>query len=165
MPVDPKQSEKPGRSRGALDAMKKAAVVAVVSVGCTQRVAARYVGCAPSTIRNEARRDAEFAARLRRAREDAEIYYLKQIRSAAGKAQYWRAAAWALERTLPERYARRDPDALTAEQVAALLASFAEIVVADIDNEELRKRIVKRLGALAAGLGRPVRRKDPGDES
>ena len=153
------------QGNGILDEAKKAAIVAVVSVGCTQRVAARYVGCHPSTIRATSRRDPGFAARLRRARQDSEIYYLKQIRSAAGKAQYWRAAAWALERTLPDRYARRGPDVITVDQVARMLAEFAELIVAEIPDERVRKRIVKRLDALARSFGRPYGEKGPSHES
>lgn len=139
-----------------LDEAKRSAILAVLSVGCTQRVAARYVGCHPATIRRAARRDPAFARRLRRARQTAEVYYLDRIRRAASKEQYWRAAAWALERTLPERYARRGPDVITADEVARMLAAFAEVIVADIDNQRLRKRIVRRLGALAASLGCPA---------
>ena len=38
-----------------------------LSVGCSRADAARYVGCAVSTILNTARRQAEFAERLRHA--------------------------------------------------------------------------------------------------
>ena len=51
---------------------------------------------------------------------------VKNIRNAAKKEQYWRAAAWALERCFPEKYARRGPDVITAEQIGLLLTKFAE---------------------------------------
>ena len=46
----------------------------------------------------------------------------ENIRDAAKKEQYWRAAAWMLERGYPQRYARRGPDVITVEQIAYLLA-------------------------------------------
>ncbi len=107
--------------RPVLDAAKKREILAIVAVGCSRTVAAAYVGCAISTIQNTADRDPTFAEKLRQAACATELGLLKNIRNAAAKEQYWRAAAWALERRFPERYARRGPDVITLEQVAALL--------------------------------------------
>ena len=72
-------------------------------------MAASYVDCAVSTIQNTADRDATFAEKLRQATYNTEVGLLKNIRNAAKKEQYWRAAAWALERRFPERYAAAVP--------------------------------------------------------
>ena len=85
-----------------LDHVKKGQILAILSVGCNRRIAARYVGCSPKTIQNTADREPEFAKQLHHADHGAEIEYLKRIRTAAQKEQYWRAAAWALERLNPE---------------------------------------------------------------
>jgi hypothetical protein len=135
-----------------LDAGKKEQVIALVAVGCGRRIAARYVGCSTRTIRRAALRDAAFAARLRQAQHHAEVHYLQQIRKAAQKEQYWRAAAWVLEHTIPERYARRNPAVITVDQIAALLAHFARIVVEEIPVPQFRQRALKRLTRLAEHL-------------
>jgi hypothetical protein len=149
-----------------LDNTKQSEIVAILSVGCSQRIAARYVGCAPATIRRTAARDATFAGRLRKAACNAEVGLLQQIRNAAKKEQYWRAAAWALERVYPQRYARRGPDVITVEQIAAVLAEFAKILSEEVPVDRYRKRLLKRLSDLSRSLtGKaPAWAKEPGEE-
>ena len=140
-----------------LDKDKRARIAAVISVGCSQGVAAQYVGCSPSTIRRTAERDPTFAEELRQAKCNAELSLIKNIRNAAQKEQYWRAAAWALERGFPEKYARRGPDVITVEQIGPLLAKFADIFVQDVP-ERYRKQIAKKADALARELGIELKR-------
>ena len=121
-------------------------------MGCSRRTAARYVGCAPSTIANAAQRDELFAKELRAAGQAAEINYLRNIQNAAKKEQYWRAAAWALERCHPERYAARSADAITLDQVRQLLAELAQIICEELENPKHRQAILRRLGTLMKGF-------------
>ena len=81
-----------------LDEIKQREILAILSVGCSRRTAAKYVGCAPSTIQNTAERDEKFAEKLDRGENQAVVTHMTNINKAAKKAQYWRAAAWALER-------------------------------------------------------------------
>lgn len=135
-----------------LDGYKRREILAILAVGCTRSTAAKYVGCAVSTIQNTADRDPEFAVRLRKSEHSSEIGYLENIRSAARNERYWRAAAWALERLDPEQYGRRSPEVITIDQIRRLLAQFAEIVVEEVPVPEYRKNILKRLDALTGGL-------------
>jgi hypothetical protein len=132
----------------ALTDEKKSNVVALVTVGASRRVAARYVGCSPSTIARTAARDAAFAAQLAKAACDAELGLLQMIRKAAKKDQYWRAAAWILERVHPDRYARRGPDVITVPQITQIISQFSRIVVEEMPAARYRKRIIARLGEL-----------------
>ena len=59
--------------RSVLDEFKKREILAIVFVGCSRRTAARYVGCAVSTIANTAGRDPDFDEQLRKAEQQAEI--------------------------------------------------------------------------------------------
>jgi len=147
---------KPGRP-AALDNGKRREIVAILSVGCSQAMAAQYVGCSPSTIQRTAERDPKFAEELGRAKSNAELGLVKNIRNAAKKEQYWRAAAWALERGFPEKYARRGPDVITLEQIGVLLAKFSEIVVQEVP-ERYRRGIFKRMCAAARALGVELKR-------
>ncbi len=135
-----------------LDAAKKREILAIIAVGCSRTVAAAYVGCAISTIQNTADRDPTFAEKLRQAACATELGLLKSIRNAAAKEQYWRAAAWTLERRFPDRYGRRGPDVITLEQVTALLGQFSDIVAEEVPGR-FRKRVLKRLEKLARSLG------------
>lgn len=142
------------KPRTALDAVKKREILAIVSVGCSRRTAARYVGCSHTTIGNTARRDGEFGRQLRRAERQAEIAFMKSIGQAALKPQYWRAAAWALERLNPHDFARRNPQVVTLDQVARLLAQFAELVVAEVPSAS-RQRVLARLRRFIRNLRTP----------
>ncbi len=153
------------RGRRILDDMKQREVLAILSVGCSQSMAAKYVGCSPATIRCEAARDPKFAKRLREAKGNAELGLVKNIRKAANKEQYWRAAAWALERMFPERYARRGPDVITAEQLAQVLAQLAERVIEQVPADRYRKKIVKAVESLARSFGQTIREEESADDS
>ena len=148
-----------------LDDVKRAEILAILAVGGSRGTAARYVGCAVSTIQKTACRDAEFKRAIRHAEHQSELAYLKNIQTAAKKEQHWRAAAWALERKRPDEYGRRKPEVLTPEQVKSLLAQLAEIVLTEVPIATFRKRILKRLDALSAGLRRSVNKEtaDDGD--
>jgi ribosomal protein L18E len=146
-----------------LDDKKRAQIVAILAVGCSQSVAAQYVGCAVRTIQNTAERDPKFAEELGKARSNAELGLVKNIRNAAKKEQYWRAAAWALERGFPEKYARRGPDVITVEQIGLLLTKFSAIIVQDLP-EPGRKDILKKMEMVARSLGITLKWKDA-DES
>ena len=140
-----------------LDEGKQREIAAIISLGCSQVVAARYVGCAVSTIQRTAERDSVFAARLGRARSNAEVGLVQNIRNAANKTQYWRAAAWALERFFPDDYSPRHPGVVTAAQIAQLLTQFADILVQQVPVERYRKNVVKAVAALVRSLGGDVR--------
>jgi hypothetical protein len=149
-----------------LDDGKRREIRAILSLGASQTTAARYVGCAVSTIRRTANRDPEFALQLRRAVSDNELGLLRHIHNAAKKEQYWRAAAWALERGFPDKYARRGADVITVDQIGTLLAQIADIVAQEVP-ERYRKPIIKRLSRLAQDLGFPPKREpdnDPEDD-
>ena len=140
--------------RPVLDEIKQREILAILTVGCSRRAAARYVGCAVSTIQNTAERDQRFAEKLRRAENQHELTYLRNIQQAAKKPQYWRAAAWVLERVFPEKYARRGPDVITVDQIRQVLAQFAEIIVGEVPVAKYRQKILSRLEALTRSLYR-----------
>lgn len=134
--------------RTSLDDMKKREIAAILTVGCSLTCAAKYVGCASSTIRRAAQRDKEFAAALAKAEQQAEIGFMKNIQKAAKKEQYWRAAAWALERRHPERYGARGPDVLTLQEVRQLLARLAQHITEELPDETTRQNVLNRFAAM-----------------
>lgn len=140
---------------GGLDEYRRREVLAIVSVGCSRRTAARYLGCSPSTIRREAQRDRAFGDELSKAESKAQILFMQNILAAARKEQYWRAAAWALERLNPEEFAPRSPDAITIDQVRRLLSEFAQIIVDEVPVARYRKRILRRLARVTSRMEKP----------
>ncbi len=85
--------------RCVLTEVKRSEICAILAVGCSRTAAARYVGCHPDTIRNTAKRDAEFAAALQQAETRHEIQHLAHINAAAKEGRYWRRRRVALEHT------------------------------------------------------------------
>ena len=142
--------------RPVLDQYKKREILAIISVGCSRRSAARYVGCSPKTISNTAERNAAFARSLRQAEQKSEIDNMKNIQDAAKKAQYWRAAAWILERRNPEDFAPKNPNALTIDDMRQLLAEFVQIIMEEVTVAKYRKRLLKRLDMLTARFRGPA---------
>lgn len=141
---------KTNESRLKLDAAKRREICAILSVGGTRAMAATYVGCATATIRATARRIPEFAEQLRKTELGPEITFLKAIQAAAGDVKQWRAAAWALERLFPERYAKRPPESITLEQLTELMKTLAEIIAGEVPVKRYRQRLLARLAELLA---------------
>lgn len=129
-------------------------IAAIVGTGCSLATAAKYAGCALPDIRRELKLDADFRSELTKAGEVAEIYFLRQIKKAAQKEQYWRAAAWALERKLPGRYAARNAGTLTTTEIREIFEKLAEIVLAEVPQKEDRKKIIARVEKLLADISR-----------
>lgn len=149
-----------GRKKRILqDGKKRNKITTVLAIGCSLQAAARMVGCSASTIRREARLDSSFAAKLDEAKGQAEVSYMQRIHKAAEKDQYWRAAAWVLERRHPEHYAARSPDMLTFAQLAELIGKIAEIIDTEIPDARYRQRVRKRLDELSLDTRRKTARK------
>ncbi|MGD9126619.1 MAG: hypothetical protein PVH19_04500 [Planctomycetia bacterium] len=131
-----------------LDKIQRQKVCAILALGCSRRVAARYVGCRFSLIRATMSRDESFRQEIERAEQISEIEYIQNIKEAAKKSQYWRAAAWALERCNPDDYAFHDPTTFTMDQIRQLLDQFIEIIVQEIPAATQRKRLLYGLKKL-----------------
>jgi hypothetical protein len=139
-----------------LDEIKRREVLAILAMGSSRQAAAKYVGCAACAIRDAAQSDPDFAEQLRHAEQQAELNYLSNIRDAAKKPQYWRAAAWVLERRKPGDFALRKAGVMTVEQARQVLERFAQIVVEEVPAARQRQRILARLDDLLKTL-RPDR--------
>jgi len=151
-----------------LDEKEKHEIIAIISVGCTRFTAARYVGCQLEDIRREIDQNEDFAQQVAQAEEAAEVYCLQQIRNAAKKEQYWRAAAWVLERRSPSRYASRGANTITVEQLTRLMTQLGEIVGGEINDVETRENIMNRLQHLTdalMGTGATTEPENPSEET
>ena len=133
----------PTPSRPVLDDKKKAKIIALLANGSSRRMAARYVGCAPSTITRTLARDPAFREQLAAAEQNADIDALRALRVAARKPRYWRAAAWLLERRHPDNFARRKPETYTPEEFLRCVALLMEILDKDLPEENYQRALKK----------------------
>jgi hypothetical protein len=140
-----------GGRRPVLDEGKRREILAILAVGCSRRTAAKYVGCAPTTIQATAERDPAFAEQIARADSRTEIGCLTNIQKAANKEQYWRAAAWVLERRNPDEFTVHDSESITLEQAEQLVLELARIV-ADTLPGRFRQEVLKRVAPFLQGL-------------
>jgi hypothetical protein len=130
--------------RRTFDEAQQRNLLALIAAGFTRKTAARSVGCSMKTIARTAARDAAFAERLRHASHHSELKFLDRIAHAAESDQHWRAAAWALERLFPDRYARRKPAEVTREHMESIITLLCD-AVADELPVEARRRVHRRL--------------------
>lgn len=127
----------------ALDQVKRREICALVAAGCSLEWAAHYVGCSSRTIRREALRNEDFDEELRRAELSAQLNPLKALQNASST--HWRAAAWLLERTCPERFAKPDPIRLDREEVNDIIAALFEEINQAIPDPHLCLQVYQRL--------------------
>jgi hypothetical protein len=125
---------------------KKLEICTLVHAGSTLAAAARYVGCSVLTIQREARRNPEFREKLRRKRMSAEMSPIQTLHLAASA--NWRAAAWLLERTQPQHYAKRTARSFSPAEMAELLDRVCHIIRQEIRDAKQRARIERRVLAL-----------------
>ncbi len=149
---------KAGRPR-LLDETKRREISALVSAGYGIAGAARYLGCSARTIRRESKRNEEFREQLQKAELAAELEPLRAIRSAAGK--NWRAAAWLLERSDPDKYARRSAKSYTEADMAYLAEQMALALAEEVKDPAAYARLLARLKAIDFSARREERAAKP----
>ena len=132
------------RKRKTLTPQEQSEILTLISAGYSRTTAAKYIHRAPTTLRNAMLENPEFAAQVAKAEEGTEVFYLSRIRTAAQMPQYWRAAAWILERRLPNRYGAQKPESLTVEQVQKFMATRIQIIADELPNDEQRPKVIKQ---------------------
>ena len=143
----------PSPKRNVLSESKRATILSLLANGSSRRIAARVVGCSPSTITRTAARDPDFAAKLALAEQNVEIQALRYLRNTAKKERYWRANTWLLERKNPDDFAPRRPATFTPENVARIFSELGELM-AGSDPEGNYTRAIEKLERLFGKLDR-----------
>jgi Helix-turn-helix domain len=142
-----------GRPR-SLDDDKRRDICTLIAAGCGIQDAARYVGCSVSTIRRELARNREFRKRLRTSELNAQLEPLRAMRKAVGT--HWRAAAWMLERTNPQRFARPNVKSYRADEVAVAISDLIDAATDQIQDPGVRLQVCCRLHIAACDTARAL---------
>ena len=155
-----------------LDESDLRTICTLVARGCTIKEAARCVGCALSDIRRERESNEWFRRKLARAKMKANLAPIRAMQRAMLKD--WRAAGWFLERTQPEKFARRNHRAFTQKQATALVKDITSIIGEEVASKYTFDRLSSRIEAAvryachahndmnrtAAELGKAMRHHD-----
>lgn len=136
------------------DQRREAALI--VAAGCDRVTAAKYVGCTETALDEAAAIDLAFGAALRRAEATCELSHMRAVQQAARDERHWRASVWWLERRLPERYAKRDADAVGRRELVRFVGAVAGAIAEAVRDEADRRRVLDRLGELAEGMTDPL---------
>jgi hypothetical protein len=136
-----------------LDDHKRAELCALIGAGIGLRNAARLVGCSRNTVRNEARRNRQFAHDLNRAKSQAQVHPLRTMQQAA--TTNWRAAAWWLERLAPESFAQPAAAVLGRREANKFVADLIEIIDRVVSHPLQREQLHELLSAaMPAAMSR-----------
>jgi hypothetical protein len=151
MPTQEVTYKKQNGSHGlTLDESQREVVIAIVSTGGALESAAKYVNSTVDVIRRTIEKYSDFRQRVRRAEATLEIANLRSIQTEAQ--EDFRAAAWLLERLVPERFDLKHPSRVTTAQVADLMAAISELIAEEVPAPEDRQRILARMQALTDEL-------------
>ena len=128
--------------------IKQREILALLSVGCSRRTAARYVNCTQKAIDELARTNPDFAEKLRRAEANLEIESIKNMFNAAKQEKNWRAAAWLLERKSPQEFLKKKPDVIPAGLLDTLLNRIVTLLIEECPAAVQRKGLLKKLDVI-----------------
>ena len=128
--------------------IKQREILALLSVGCSRRTAARYVNCTQKSIDELARTNPDFAEKLRRAEANLEIESIKNMFNAAKQEKNWRASAWVLERKSPQEFLKKKPDVIPAGLLDTLLNRIVTLLIEECPAAVQRKGLLKKLDVI-----------------
>ncbi len=121
----------------------------MIKIGCDRETACNYLGKTAAELHEQLRQDREFHRQLLRAEATPEFSHMRNLYNAAKDEKHWRASVWWLERRAPERFARRAPDALTAQQLRSVIEALADTIVGEIEDPQDRERLLAKLVQIA----------------
>lgn len=124
----------------------------LAKIGCDRQTGCHYVGTTAAELLETLHAQPEFAAELLRAEATPEVAHMRIVHEAAKDVKNWRASVWWLERRAPERFARRPLPGLTADELQAAIGQLTGVIVEEIGDAALRRRVQERLAAIATEL-------------
>jgi hypothetical protein len=129
-----------------LDEQQSSEICDLVAAGHSIRSVARMVGCDVKTIRRHAARDQQFARLLAAAELSARQDPLKMMRRATGAS--WRAAAWMLERTDPDRYGKQRPVGCRPQDLDRTFTRIMDVALGLVRGEQERRAMYLALAKV-----------------
>jgi hypothetical protein len=130
---------------------QKAKILSVMRVGADRATACHYVGATLGQLQAEASASADFARDVLQAEAEAELKHVGNIHRASQDEKNWRTSAWWLQR----RAQGRTGAATAAEalaRVAELVDMLAALIVEEVPDAAVQRRLIERLLAAVDGV-------------
>jgi hypothetical protein len=130
---------------------QKARMLDVMRLGADRATACHYVGTDEGQLYDATKASKEFSRAVLRAEAEPELKHLGNIHRASQDEKNWRTSAWWLERRARQRLGT----ASAAEQlarVAELVDVLAGIIVQEVPEAAVQRRLIERLLAAVAGV-------------
>jgi predicted glycosyltransferase len=128
------------------DQIKEA--TAIIAAGATMNTAARAIGMKPDQFRSAVLADPELTHKVRKAEQQAELFYIAKVREATQKPNGWRAAAWWLERRLPDVFGFTKPEQITKDKLEMFMKQIVELIIEYVHDKSDQKELFQRLEIL-----------------
>jgi hypothetical protein len=129
----------------ALTTEQKNRIYAVLAVGCDRETAANYIGCSTADLHHAMQQDAEFAAEVRRTEAGSELTHMRTVHKAGEEPKNWRASVWWLEMHAANRFKARTIGEVTTRQLDEFVNVLTSIVCEEVESEEDRERVTRRM--------------------
>jgi len=108
-------------------------VLKVLRAGGSRNDAANKVGVTYNTLLNEVKRDNTFNEQVAAAESDCKLTLILRVNKAS--ADDWRAASWLLERKWWKEYAKRNPETISADQLATAFSRLVAVLLTELPTE------------------------------
>lgn len=143
------ERKKTGRPRALVDATKRTEVLKVLRACGSRHDAAAKAGVTYNTLLAETKRDSKFQELIVQAESEGKLALILRVNKASS--DDWKAAAWMLERKWWKDWSKRNPDTISADQLATAFSRLVAVLLTELPAE-FHERVRSRVEEIIASI-------------